>query len=67
MAKLFCTEMAVRAASSGLRVLGGLGLTKDCAAERYYRDARMLTIPDGATQIHKLMIGRQLLGLSALG
>jgi acyl-CoA dehydrogenase len=66
MAKLFCTEMAVRAASNGVQVHGGLGLTKDCAAERYYRDARMLTIPDGTTQIHKLMIGRQLLGLSAL-
>jgi alkylation response protein AidB-like acyl-CoA dehydrogenase len=43
-----------------------MGLTKECKAERYFRDARMQTIPDGTTQIHKLIIGRELTGVSAL-
>ena len=45
---------------------GPLGLTKECNVERYFRDARMQTIPDGTTQIHKLIIGRELTGVSAL-
>jgi acyl-CoA dehydrogenase len=45
---------SARAAAAGL-----------CPAERYLRDARMLTIPDGTTQVHKLVIGRELTGISA--
>ncbi|HEY1973897.1 MAG TPA: acyl-CoA dehydrogenase [Pseudonocardia sp.] len=66
MAKAYCTEMAVTVASQGIQVHGGMGLTKECRAERYFRDARMQTIPDGTTQIHKLIIGRELTGTSAL-
>jgi acyl-CoA dehydrogenase len=66
MAKAYCTEMAVRVTSNGIQVHGGMGLTRECRAERYFRDARMQTIPDGTTQIHKLLIGRELLGMSAL-
>jgi alkylation response protein AidB-like acyl-CoA dehydrogenase len=66
MAKAYCTEMAVRVTSNGIQVHGGMGLTRECRAERYFRDARMQTIPDGTTQIHKLLIGRELLGISAL-
>jgi acyl-CoA dehydrogenase len=65
MAKSYATEAAVRVASLGVQVHGAVGLTKECAAERYLRDARMLTIPDGTTQIHKLVIGRELTGISA--
>lgn len=57
--------MSVRVASRGIEVHGAIGLTRECAAERYLRDARMLTIPDGTTQIHKLVIGRELTGVSA--
>jgi alkylation response protein AidB-like acyl-CoA dehydrogenase len=66
MAKAYCTEMAVRVTSNGIQVHGGMGLTRECRAERYFRDARMQTVPDGTTQIHKLLIGRELLGMSAL-
>jgi alkylation response protein AidB-like acyl-CoA dehydrogenase len=66
MAKAYCTEMAVRVTSNGIQVHGGMGLTRECRAERYFRDARMQTIPDGTTQIHKLLVGRELLGISAL-
>lgn len=65
MAKSYATEAAVRVTSLGVQVHGAIGLTKECAAERYLRDARMLTIPDGTTQIHKLVIGRELTGISA--
>ena len=66
MAKAFCTEMAVRVTSKGIQVHGAIGLTKECSAERFFRDARMHTIPDGTTQIQQLIIGRQLLGISAI-
>ena len=65
MAKSYATEMSVRVASWGIEVHGAIGLTRECAAQRYLRDARMLTIPDGTTQIHKLVIGRELTGVSA--
>jgi alkylation response protein AidB-like acyl-CoA dehydrogenase len=65
MAKSYATEAAVRVASLGVQVHGAIGLTSECPAERYLRDARMLTIPDGTTQIHKLVIGRELTGLNA--
>ena len=65
MAKAYATEVGVRVTSAAIQVHGAIGLTKECAAERYLRDARMLTIPDGTTQIHKLVIGRELTGISA--
>ncbi|ATE65988.1 acyl-CoA dehydrogenase family protein [Rhizorhabdus dicambivorans] len=64
--KAYTTESAVKVASLGVQVHGAIGLTTECAAERLLRDARMLTIPDGTTQIHKLTIGRELTGLDAL-
>jgi alkylation response protein AidB-like acyl-CoA dehydrogenase len=65
MAKAFSTEAAVHVTSLGIQVHGAIGLTKECKAEQYFRDARMMTIPDGTTQIHKLVIGRELTGLNA--
>jgi 5,10-methylenetetrahydromethanopterin reductase len=65
-AKSLCTETAVAVTSTAIQVHGGMGLTKECNAERCFRDARMQTIPDGTTQIHKLIIGRELTGCSAL-
>jgi acyl-CoA dehydrogenase len=64
-AKAYSTEAAVRACSLGIQVHGAMGLTKEVLAEKLFRDARMLTIPDGTTEIHKLVIGRQLTGISA--
>ncbi|MGA3256687.1 MAG: acyl-CoA dehydrogenase family protein [Mycobacterium sp.] len=66
MAKAFNAEAAVRVTSRGIQVHGAMGLATECPAERYFRDARMLTIPDGTTQIHQLIIGRSLTGISAL-
>jgi len=65
-AKAFGTEMAVRVASKAIEIHGALGLMEGYPIERYFRDARSLTIPDGTTEIQKLIIGRQLLGVSAI-
>jgi alkylation response protein AidB-like acyl-CoA dehydrogenase len=66
MAKWWCTEMAQRVTSTAMQAHGGIGLTKEYPAERFFRDARIKTIGAGTTQIQKLMIGRELLGISAL-
>ena len=42
-----------------------MGLSDEYPVERYFRDARSLTIPDGTTQIQKLVVGREVLGMRA--
>ncbi len=64
-AKMFSTEAAVRVTNLAIQIHGASGLTKEFPLERWARDARMLTIPDGTTQIHQLIIGRELVGLRA--
>lgn len=65
MAKLYATEAAVRATSLAMQVHGANGLTTEYGLERMYRDARMLTVPEGTTQINQLIVGREILGLRA--
>jgi acyl-CoA dehydrogenase len=66
MAKAYATEMAVRVASKAIQSMGAIGLAVESRVERCLRDARMLTIPDGTTQIQNLIIGRALIGMSAI-
>jgi alkylation response protein AidB-like acyl-CoA dehydrogenase len=66
MAKAYATEMAVRVASLAVQCMGANGLATENRVERCLRDARMWTMPDGTTQIQKLIIGRELTGLSAI-
>jgi alkylation response protein AidB-like acyl-CoA dehydrogenase len=65
MCKYFATEAATRITSKAIQVHGAAGISKEFGIERHFRNARMLTIPDGTTQINQLIIGRNLLGLSA--
>lgn len=65
MAKMYCTEAAFKAAHLALQVHGGMGYMEEMPIERYFRDARAGTIPEGTTQIQTLIIGRELLGISA--
>ncbi|MCL4744510.1 MAG: acyl-CoA dehydrogenase, partial [Burkholderiaceae bacterium] len=65
MAKWYATEMAVRVASKAIQIHGGVGITTDFRVERHFRNARVLPIPDGTTEIQKLIIGRNTLGVSA--
>jgi len=61
IAKVFATEMAVRASSEALQVLGAQGYMRDHPLERHYRDARQLMIVEGTSQIQRLVISRALL------
>jgi len=63
MAKLYASEVAVRAAEEGVQILGGYGYTRDYPAERYYRDAKLMTIGEGTSEIQRMVIARQLLSL----
>lgn len=64
-AKLFATEAAMEVTSKGIQVHGGYGYTEEFPLERYYRDARHLTLAEGTTEIQKLILGRDILGVSA--
>jgi alkylation response protein AidB-like acyl-CoA dehydrogenase len=65
IAKSFATEAALRVASNAIQVHGAFGISREFPVERHFRDARMLTIPDGTTQINQLVIGRKLTGIDA--
>ncbi|MFI8106444.1 acyl-CoA dehydrogenase family protein [Streptomyces sp. NPDC086023] len=64
-AKLFASEAAVRAASNALQVHGGYGYIDEYPAGKLLRDARVMTLYEGTSQIQKLVIGRALTGVSA--
>ncbi|MFH8367191.1 acyl-CoA dehydrogenase family protein [Streptomyces sp. NPDC018031] len=62
MAKLFCTDTAMRVTTDAVQLFGGYGYTVDFPVERYMREAKVLQIVEGTNQIQRLVIGRQLLG-----
>ena len=61
MAKLYASEIAVRAAEDGVQLHGGYGFVKDYPAEKYFRDVKLLTIGEGTSEVQRLVIARQLL------
>lgn len=65
MAKWFATEMAVKVCRDAVQLHGGNGLTKEFDVERLAREAIVIPIPDGTTEIQKLMISRALTGIGA--
>jgi alkylation response protein AidB-like acyl-CoA dehydrogenase len=65
MAKWYGTEIAVTAARDALQIHGGNGVTKEFIVERLAREALIGPIPDGTTEIQKLIIARSLTGISA--
>ncbi len=65
MAKAYATEAAVKVASMAVQIHGAYGISKAYPVERLFREARILPIPDGTTQIQKLIIGRNLTGFRA--
>ena len=60
MAKLYASEAANRVAAAALQIHGGYGYLKDFPIERHYRDARVLTLYEGTSEIHRIVIGRHL-------
>lgn len=65
MAKWFATEAAVKVCRDAVQIFGGNGLTKEFEVERLAREAIIIPIPDGTTEIQKLIIARALTGISA--
>jgi alkylation response protein AidB-like acyl-CoA dehydrogenase len=65
MAKLFATEAAKRNADMAIQVHGGYGYSDEYEPEKLWRDARVASLYEGTSQIQKLIIGRDLTGISA--
>jgi alkylation response protein AidB-like acyl-CoA dehydrogenase len=65
MAKWYASEAAVRAANSALQVFGGYGYIDEYPVGKYLRDARVMTLYEGTSQIQQLVIGRALTGVNA--
>ena len=63
MAKYYASETAVKVATDAVQVFGGYGYTKDFPVEKYYRDAKLCTIGEGTSEIQKIVIAREALGL----
>lgn len=60
MAKLFCTDTAMRVTTDAVQVLGGYGYTEDHPVERWMREAKVLQILEGTNQVQRVVIGRSL-------
>jgi alkylation response protein AidB-like acyl-CoA dehydrogenase len=65
MAKLHCTDTAMKATIDAVQVLGGYGYTADFPVERYMREAKVLQIVEGTNQIQRMVIARHLAGPEA--
>ncbi len=60
-AKLYASEMAVKACNEAVQIFGGYGFTKDFPVEKFYRDVKLCTIGEGTSEIQKLVISRELM------
>jgi len=65
-AKWLASELAVRASTEAIRIHGAYGCTDDYPVAHHFRDAVLTTILGGTTEMHKLTIGRELLGINAI-
>jgi len=60
MAKLFASEMAMRAARNAIQIFGGYGYTSEYPLERYFRDIKLCEIGEGTSEVQRMVISRQL-------
>ena len=61
MAKLFASEVAMRACNKAVQIHGGYGYIREFAAERHLRDARVTTIYEGTSEVQRIVIAREVL------
>jgi alkylation response protein AidB-like acyl-CoA dehydrogenase len=62
VAKLFATEMAEDVARNAMQILGSYGYSREYPVERIYRDARLMTIGEGTSEVQRMVIARRVLG-----
>ena len=62
MAKMYASDVAMRAAIEGVQIFGGYGYCKDYPAERHMRDAKICQIYEGTNEVQRMVIARKLLG-----
>ncbi len=58
--KLFASEAAVRAANAAVQIHGGYGYMDECPVSRYFRDAKILEIGEGTSEVQRIVLARQL-------
>lgn len=61
MAKMFATEMAEKVCRDAIQIHGGYGYSREYPVERIYRDARLMTIGEGTSEVQRMVIARHLL------
>lgn len=61
MAKLYASELAVKASSMAVQIFGGYGFTKDYPVEKFYRDSKLATIGEGTSEIQRWIIAHKVL------
>lgn len=61
MAKLYSSEIAVKASNEAVQIFGGYGFVKDYPVEKYYRDVKLLTIGEGTSEVQRIVIARNML------
>jgi alkylation response protein AidB-like acyl-CoA dehydrogenase len=66
MAKLYASEVSMRATNAAIQVHGGYGYVREYKVERYLRDAKLTEIGEGTSEIQRLVIARNLLGIRAM-
>ncbi len=62
MAKLYCSELAMRVTTKAVQIFGGYGYTTEYPVERMMRDAKVCEIGEGTSEIQRIVIARQILG-----
>ena len=62
MAKLHASEMANRVTAQAIQIHGGYGFIRDHPVEGFHRDARVFTIYEGTSEVHRMVIAREVLG-----
>lgn len=67
VAKLYATEMGFRVVDAMMQILGGMGMSRELPLEHWFRGLRVARVVEGPSEIHRFLIARDILGLSALG
>jgi len=63
MGKLFATEIAETVCRNAIQILGSYGYSRDYPVERFYRDARAMTIGEGTSEVQRMIIARRVLDM----